>query len=306
MRGLVPEDVVRWAAVDGDGDAVPRIVLADLDTQIERCNDDAFGEMFHGKIERGEPGDYLQRVMRVGDASVLCGIRFYGGDPGRPFVDLLAWDDAGLNLLKAGRAAAAAYAVFAPERARVLLPGRGLPPALDGVPATCDQMLHAALPASMVEAPAPAGTDRVLLEPASADDAEAFAQVAYEAFRARSPELADRVPIAERSDFELCERGGLLAFWTIDGERAGVIAAERTQWQGLDGYLIDEEVVGERFAGLGSATCAQRRAAEWLVDRGEGNRPLFGVIDGLNAASLRTAAKAGRPAISGRWFIELG
>jgi len=103
----------------------------------------------------------------------------------------------------------------------------------------------------------------------------------------------------------LCERAGLLAFWTIDGERAGVFAAERNQWRGLDGYLIDEEVVSERFVGLGSAACAQRRAAEWFVERGEGGRPLHGVIDGLNAASRRTALNAGRRLIGAKWFIEL-
>lgn len=276
------------------------LLAQELDEQIQRITDRDFAAKFHGIIGLAAPDDYLARLIEVDGERLLCGIRFYGGDPSKPFVDVLGMTGDGIDLSRAWEAATGAFSVFSPPRVRVF--GASRPVAREELTPTEDQVLAVARCADMA---AHGGPERVQLVDADPDEAAEFVRAQYEALRARDPELGSRVFASERDELARCANDGRLAWWMIDGERAGVIAAVRTREFGIDGYLMIEEVVAPAYAGRGSAAVAQRAlAAEF--ERLEPGSVLMGTIDASNTASRRTAQRAGRREIASWWFIARG
>jgi hypothetical protein len=276
-----------------------------LDQQLAWCADDALAAMRASQIGVGVAADYLNRVLTVDDQRALVGIRHYGGNPRRPFVDLLAWTGGEPPALAAVRdAACATYAAFAPSEMRIARDGPPpfAPPA-DGLRVTGDIAAVAGTVKAMLSAPPPPGLERVAVAAADVDEAAVFMDRAYRDFRARTPELREQVPASTPEALAACAADGHLLWWTVDGERAGLLALERSVgWLALDGWLIEEEIVAAAWAGRGTAACAQRRAAERLAAEGR-DRTVFGTINLANPASRRTAARAGRREIATWWFL---
>lgn len=294
----VPASVAAWR----DAGSLRGDLERALDEELAACEDRRRATELHARLGVGTPADYLQRVIEAGGARVLCGVWFLGGDAARPFVDLLAWTAAGLDPGDAAARAMEAFGVFDPRAARVFAWGDAAPAVPGAWRAGLDQVVCAAPVSRLLEGPEPASLGRVRLEDASVDDALAFMDGAYAAFRERDPALGARVPAADRDQLAACVETGRLAWWTIDGERGGLIGVARERAFGLDGFLMMEEIVAPEYAGRGSAAAAQRRVAEFLADAHPG-AVLFGTIDGANAPSRRAAARAGRPEVGAWWFL---
>ena len=289
-----------------DAEPVRRDHATFLDEQLAWCDDVAVAARRAGTIGVGTPADYPNRVLDLGDQRVLVGIRHYGGDPARPFVDVLAWTGRRLDVARTADAAAGAYHAFSPPEVRIAGPADDAPRPADGRAVRRDIVAVAGSLGEMLAAPAPPGLDRVRVADATVDEADAFVQTAYAAFNRRCPELIDRVPPTDRDRLEACLAAGTLAWWTVDGERAGLLAVERQiGWLALDGWLIEEEVAAPAWSGRGTAAAAQRRLAEDLAraDPTAHPRTLFGTIDDANLASHRTAARAGRRPVTAWWFV---
>lgn len=269
-----------------------------LDQQIAHCSDPAFAALFsdHLDLPGIHPTDYLHRIVATRTGHLLGGIRFYGHDITKPFVDLLAWT--GPIDLPAWRTAIAnVWAAFDPPQFRILSAGE---PAFAAFP--IDQTIHAGRAGIMAEQPL---RPTVTLQPCHAPEAAA-AQAArwHQDFAATNPTLAAELHIADAAELTECHTNGSLDYIMIDGTQAGLLATAPGTIDWLHGHIVIEEILASSHHGHGHAAYAQRRLAVSLAAT-DPQTLLLGTIHHTNIASYRTATTAGRPAIMDYRFIPL-
>ncbi|MEU0494674.1 hypothetical protein [Mycobacterium sp. NPDC006124] len=73
-----------------------------LDGELAKVDDPAYARLFtdHVDLPGVAPGDYAHRVVETSHGALLGGIRFYGRDVGRPFVEVVAPDFEDLDALR--------------------------------------------------------------------------------------------------------------------------------------------------------------------------------------------------------------
>lgn len=311
---MLPEAIRRWRPMD----EVRARRAAWIDQQLAWCEDRKVAVSRASSLMVGAPRDFLNVVVDVAGATTLCGIRHYGGDGNRPFVDLVATTDAaawtGDRLAGTASAAMAAYPAFGPPMVRVPVAGTDAPPLPADWTAGVDQFLVAATLDEMVEREPEVALPAVTLRPASVDEALLFEADCYDAFADRAPSLQGGVRPSDRDELATCVKNGRVLSWFLEDEPrwpAGLLCVERLDfqdgsWAGIDGWLVVEECVAGWAAGRRSATAAQRELARTLVAEDAANAALhmYGTILGENAPSLATARRAGRETIGTAWFVR--
>lgn len=304
------QDRLRAAALDAaDRAAVgwtTEAIVADrmeawLQEQLSRCSDRAWGERFahHCPVPGATPDDYLQRIVSVGEGLALIGIRMCGGDTAHPFVDVVL-TAGGIALRAAVDAALDELSIFSPRRARVRS-GGAEPPGEGGLSWALDQWVLAA-PLSQIGSPG-AG---VRLEPIR-DAAEGirFVRGGYEAWAQRRGWLRSRVVPIGLASMQACQAAGAALWIVSEGERVGVICADRCVDREWAGWCMIEELVLPQHAGRRLASSAQGALAAHLLRLpADGPAPpcLFGTIDEANRPSLATAQRAGRSRVGALWW----
>lgn len=290
------EPLTRALAPLVGAETAARWIDAWLAAETARIADPVYANAFAAHFDRFDaaPLDYARRMIDCGGRRVLAGVRFYGGDPNRAFVDLVAYDGpADPTPLVASLAEA--FAPFGPQALRALSAPEARPPQ-----ARLDQALHGARLSSMPP-PDPA---TLLRAPRDLDEAEALVAVGYDAFWAAEPALAEEVRPATRADLAAAAAEDGLFVIVDDGAPAGVISVLRGAVAMVEGYVIDEEIVLPDARGRGVAARAQRALAARLSTRAP-EALLLGEIQRDNAASRKTALKAGRPPLIERVFLDL-
>lgn len=285
-----------WATVDpaavalfGEAECRGRVERW-LAAELSRCTDEAWAGRFAEAcpVEGAEPRDYLQRIVQTSRGAALTGIRMRGGDVGRPFVDILAADGA---LDEIVGAALEDLAVFRPTVARVRAPGMAPPRGLGPYDVTVDQWVCAG---RVARGSGPVG----LLPVDDPEEALRFARSAYEAWWAARPELRDEIHPLDRGQLDACAAAGG-AFWiTVGAARVGLLCAVPATDREWAGWLVVEEVIAPSHAGRGLAAAAQRALSGRLDEP-----VVWGTISGINEASLRTAARVGRPRVGAWWWV---
>lgn len=271
-----------------------------LNQQLSRCTDPDFAALFADHIDLPGiyPADYLHKIIPTPSGALLGGIRFYGQDITKPFVELLAWT--GPIDLPAWRAAiTTAWAEFKPERFRVLATNQP-----DFAGAVLDQSIHVGRAGAMAQR----ATDNGLALQSCPHPAEAAAQVAawYQAFAIDHPTLAAELHPADTAELTACQATGTLDFITIDGAIAGLIATEPGPIDWLHGHVMIEEILAPAHRGRGIAAQTQRLLAARLATTHGSETLITGTIHRLNVASHRTATSAGRTALMDYRFLPLG
>lgn len=263
--------------------------------EFDRVDDVEFARTFSAHISL--PGiverDFGHRVIRSAAGDLLGGIRFYGRDITRPFVEIVCHSFTDLDAL--ADCVTVEWAQFRPRWARL----HDRPGILRHPGMLLDETVHAARCADM-RAP----DTRVTLTPFP-DPEEAVALVAqrYAALSADDPELARNLRAADPDDLRAWHAAGTLHAITVCGAVVGVLAIAPGQVQWIDGYEITEEVILTTHGGYGYAASAQSHWAHRLA--GDPHALLVGTIDRLNAASRATALHAGRGAVLEVMFLRL-
>jgi hypothetical protein len=284
-------------ALAGDmfGDRGHGLVDEWLAAQTARIDDPGFARSFadHIVIPGVVAGDFNHRHVRSSHGELLGGIRFYGRDVGRPFVEVCCHGFDDLDELRA--CVRAEWSAFAPRYLRLhALPGR-----IGGPGVVLDDTVHAARYRDMSE---PDG--RVTLE-AFDDAADAIAMVArrYEALAVDDPGLARNVSAADADDLRQWHTAGRLRAIRADGQTVGLLAVAPGAITWIPGDEINEEVIDVLHRGHGYAAAAQAAWAKFVAD--DPDCYLIGTIDRLNTVSRRTAERAGRPSILEAVFVAL-
>lgn len=282
------------------GSSAPVLLRAWFGEQIERITDPGFARRFsdHIVLPGVVPGDYNHRIVRSARGGLLGGIRFYGQDVTRPFVDIIAHDFEDWTALRA--CVASEWAAFAPLHLRLLLAvGTTYPPG-----AHVDLTIHAARYCDMAPP-----DDRVTLRTfADAEEAVTMVAARYEDLARTDPALARNVSPAAPDDLRRWHgEGRVRAIRAVTDDSAQIVglftaAPGSVEW--IEGDQVNEEVVMGPFAGRGFAASAQRA---WAARRDvDSYRFLVGTIDGLNVASRRSATRAGRGAVLDYVFLNFG
>jgi hypothetical protein len=275
------------------GESGPRRLQMWLDGETARTTDAEFARTFSDHVDL--PGvvgdDYLHRVIRTSHGNLLGGIRFYGRDIERPFVEVVAHSFEDLDRL--GDCVAHEWSMFGPLWLRL----RTRPGRLTGPHVLNDKTIHAARCRDMS---APSARVRLAR---FARVADALALVG-ERYRTLDPELGRNITAAGDADLLDLDAAGQLHAIHADEEVVGVLAVAPGLIGWIDGYEINEEVVAFQHRGHRYAAQAQAHwAAHLAPDR---QRLLIGTIDRLNEASRRTAEAAGRARVLDMVFVALG
>jgi hypothetical protein len=265
-----------------------------LADQLSRVDDADFARTFcdHVELPGIAPGDYAHRIVSCSAGTLLGGIRFYSRDTTRPFVEVIAHTFADLDALCGcvGRE----WAAFTPRYLRLCArPGR-----ITAAAAILDVSIHAARPVDMTAPDGRVGLHRF----AAADDAVTLITDRYRRLAIEDPALARNISAAQAADVRQWHANGRLHAIRAAGTTVGALAVVAAAEAWLTGEVVYEEVIAAGHGGHGYAASAQ---AAWAAQAEDPERLLIGTIDRHNAASRRTAERAGRPAVLERVFVAL-
>ena len=271
-----------------------RSVAAWLDGQLSFVGNDSFAAQFSDHIDLPgiNPADYAHRRIRTRTGELIGGIRFYGRDIGRPFVEVVAHSFDDLDSLT--DVVAREWSAFAPPLLRL----RTAPGRLRGPGVGLDVTIHAGRCREMADPDGRVELDRF-------DDVEEALELIdarYADLAAQQPELAANLSRPDRDDIRGWHAGGDL--WAIHaaGATVGLLAIARDAVDWLDGYEVQDEVTAKEYSGRGYATSAQalwgRRTSEHAPEG-----LVIGTIDRHNHASRATAVRAGRPRVLDDVFV---
>lgn len=302
LRAAGP-DPARWPSVAGQlelaaelfGDNGFQRIKRWLAVEFERVHDTEFARTFsaHIRLPGVSDPDFNHRMVRSRRGTLLGGIRFYGRDISRPFVEIICHGFTDRDAL--ADCVAAEWAQFRPHWARL----HDRPGMLSHRDMVLDQTMHAARCADM-RAP----DTRVSLTPFSdPEDAIELVCRRYEKLSVDHPELARHLYAADPADLRNWHAAGYLHAITVSGTSAGVLAVAPGQVRWIDGYEITEEVISTTRGGYGYAASAQAYWAHHVS--ADPQALLVGTIDRLNAASRATARRAGRDALLESVFLRL-
>ncbi len=279
----------------------PKRLQSWFDDQFARIDDPAFARLFSEHIAL--PGiaeqDFNHRHVRSRNGSLLGGIRFFGGDTARPFVEIIAHtfpeNVEGIEAL--ANLVASEWQAFKPQHFRLLLAPEQLN-SFDGTrPALIDMSIHAAQYKNIRR---PIG--RVVLAPfETANAAIELVEQRYLDVAEHDPELARNISAADPQDMRIWHDAGLVRAITACDRTVGLLAIAPSAVEWIDGDEVTEEVITTPHIGNGYAAEAQK---VWAANANDQNRLLVGTIDRLNPASRRTAEAVGRKAILNYTFIS--
>jgi hypothetical protein len=261
-----------------------------------RVNDTDFARSFSDNIDL--PGvvadDYLHRRIRTSSGALLGGIRFYGRDISRPFVEIIAHSFDDLDRLC--DCVDMEWSMFTPPALRL----RTQPGRLDGANVVIDDSIYVARYSDM-RPPAP----HVSLEPFDrVEDAETIVRTRYQRLAIDDPALACNVFPAASDELRMWHTSGQLRALRTHDAVVGLLAVAPGRIAWIDGDEINEEVITVEHCGHEYAALPQAAGAVHIArDR---SQLLIGTIDRLNTSSRKTAHAAGRRRAFDTALVSLG
>lgn len=293
-RDSLPESIKGWIPGARLRHALARSLADVLDGLTNR--ERATGFRAAVPVPDATPEDYLLKVIALDrDRTFVAGARFRR-NPAFFFVEVYACDfpiDGAQTLGEIVDAARLTFAVFSPPSLLVHVATGGVEERVVAESGARTDFVTLAGPiAALQRRDPPPHMERVTLAPARSAAFYPRYVAAYEDFHATFPHLGNLVHRDSREEIERhISRGPFFEVY-VDGEWAGVIAAESATAHGMSGYSIVEEVLAPAHRGRGLAPAMQRRLIDTLPSADD--EVLHGTISPENAPSLATARRVGR------------
>lgn len=266
-----------------------------LAEQTTRIDDVTFARTFsdHISLPGIRPADYAHRHVHTARGDLVGGIRFYGRDITRPFIEVVAhsFDDlAGL-----ADCVGSVWSEFAPRYLRL----RSRPGRITGPDVALDVTIHAARYRDMKSC-----DGRVRLRHfTDARQAVDLVGRRYEHLTKAQPALARNISRADPADIQRWHDDGRLRAIAVGDEIVGAIAIVPGRIGWLGGDEINEEVITVDHNGHDYAASAQTAWAATIAS--DTTRMLVGTIDRHNPSSRKTAERAGRRRVLDDVFVAL-
>lgn len=268
--------------------------FADLDDDVVKE-----GRWKHCGISGTQPEDFAEQIVEVGDGrKVICGIRHLSMNLEKPFVQVcpnFVWRDTAEAREVYDAYLRERFSMFGPRWVQIF--------SKTGVESEAGgSLVVAARSGDMMQVERREEAPSVQLVSSETDDYFDWYSNSYDEFYESFPEKRDWI---QKNDIELmraCREDGLLKIAKVDGERVGIIAAERSPFLGYDGVYFVEILVVPEWRRKGVAREMQRTfVAECCRDAAF----VWGLIDRGNESSLRTAKANGRKVVRGECFLEV-
>ena len=247
---------------------------------------------------------FKSRLFDIGGKRLIAGINFKDASGAFPFIAILGATTAPGTLSDWSVLKPALAQAFADFRPRAILFFHPTHLALDAPTTGIDVHLLVAPARTMAELPPAVGLARVEVRRTMNVDFYPRYDALYQATYGERPQLRGEVHTETRESLVECLAEGLLFEIFVDGQWAGVVAADRRTVAGVPGIYMVEIVLAKETRGqrLGAAV-HQRFAA--LVAEAEPAALILGTISAHNPWSQCTALRAGRLAIGAWHWIDL-
>jgi GNAT superfamily N-acetyltransferase len=242
---------------------------------------------------------YLDRWLSIGrDGHVLAGPRYLGRDPNLPFVGISGSDR---PIVAADRDALVdlAHTHFAPFAPKFVLL-QSADPVQDWPGCTTERRT---VVGALGELRSVATDRRVTAVPRRDVEMYDAYKAVYDRDLAADPGRARMATPEDRDDLAEIAGNGLLFDIRVEGEWAGVIAAELDARRGIPGAIVKELVLEQRFrrSGIGHQLSILLARVVPLDDR----ELLVGTIHAGNVGAYRAALRAGRVDVGGEIVIPI-
>ncbi len=266
---------------------------------------DDFAAKFGGRtLELGIASEFFKhRLLEVAGRRLIAGIRFFGMDIERPFIEVARISQPLENQsqqLELSQLLKKEFAIFKPTRWRIFQASH-----LEYQFAGCDTDLRvvAGLLSSIKAQPKPENDNRVKLKPAINLGFYPRYQKLYQDLYAKHPWLSDVARTETLEDVTHYFEHDKVFEIFVDGTWAGITIAARDQEWGLKGWLMVEIALESNWQGQGLGVAVQRQLVARLEDAG--NDTLFGTVGAVNIPMQKTAAKVGRVDLGGQYWTGL-
>jgi len=267
-----------------------------------------FGQQFYKgcQVAGTQATDYDYQCWELSDGGkIITSIRFLGGDLSKPFVELVCRNFHVQSLKYLQSLANEVYEhhkIFKPKHLR-LFDGKGIfPDTKEGI----EYDLHyVAAPIEAIrQLPVPERYEEVQLTSPDSMDVlyERYTKI-FNQLLAEKPEYEQMIGLESKEDLAKLLAEKTLFSIEIDGQWAGLIAAERRQEQYLRGFCVIEELLEQSWRGQGFGAALQRHMIERLPV--QANDLIYGTIDDKNVPSLKTAFRVGRKSIGKYVFCKM-
>ncbi|MGE3609323.1 MAG: hypothetical protein AB7I27_07035 [Bacteriovoracaceae bacterium] len=251
------------------------------------------------KLSGTRPEDYRERIIEVpGKGFLLAGIRFRGLDVTKPFVSVIPsfiTTENDLTLIK--ELIKEEFRVFRPQAFQLTLSPKYLRERVDILE---DRFTVAGKIDSILREKLCTEVKIELVATSEIDFYERYVQE-YLVFHEQRPELKLEVRSESLDDLNESLKSNLLYKIMINDEFAGVIAGAISNYHGISGASVLEELLFSTFRGKKLGVHVQYEFAKKLKGRFE---VLWGTISPKNQSSLKTALKNQRKITETDYFIS--
>jgi hypothetical protein len=279
--------------------------LGDIKRDAEEFFSDRFAASFAKNCETLElpSEDFKHRLLETSTHRFIAGIRFFGMDLNRPFVEVAQINrplesDAQKNdittLLRNE------FAPFKPSRWRNYQASH-----LNYQFAGCDGDKRYLIGLLKDINAQPETQFLCELRPAqNLDFYPRYAQM-YKTLFAERPWMPDVSRQESLEDMQDYLANGWLYEVFVDGVWAGVTAASEGCEAGAKGYYMIEIVLDTKFRGRGLGVVVQRKLAKLLAEKSPNPfAALFGTIGAVNIPMQKTAVRVGRVDVGGHYWVK--
>lgn len=248
----------------------------------------------------GQPASaYLDRWLQLSPGtSVLAGPRYLGRDPELPFVGITAANRV-LGPADKESLIALAGAEFAPFRPKFMLLSAA-DPVQSWPGCSSEKRLVVGEIGELRSRPVTLGLST---RPHDVDRTYEDYQAIYERDRAADPVRRRWAQAEDREDFVRLAESGMIFDVLVDGQWAGVVAAEIESTGGIRGAVVQELTLDQQFRGHGDGHQLSLLLARALPL--DDDQLLVGTIHVDNVSAYRAALQAGRVDVGGEILIPL-
>lgn len=295
--------------IDGIGkDTVIANITKEVELNVSHCFESELAQKIidYCQVKGATVEDCKSRQLKTPLGEIITGIRFVGGDLNKPAVFIIHKDFElkNLNNIKLiGEFLAKEYAIFKPKRIRWYSSTIEKELIANNNFIAGDLIYVAEFIEKLKQQPLPKNFDKVKLVEATTINWHKEYTAAFEKICQQWPGFAEMAQAEDVETLQDLMKKHLLFEIIVDGQFAGIIAADNGTNSFLSGYYIVEELLLEKYRGKHLASAVQRHLIEKLASNN--NEMLFGTIHYNNQPSLRTATKLSRKAIGMYVFADI-
>lgn len=275
-------------------------LMTDIKEEFEELNtvETKKSRLNYLKIPDTTADDFTEKLVEVGDnKKVICGIRHKAGNREHPFVQMTPnFEATAQELLEIYQKYLQNYfSIFEPKQL-CFWSRENFDPSLISLSylVTTHQ--------KMMMVPEWPFESELTFENILDDSYYDWYQAGYQSFHEDHKNLIERVPLNSKELMRQSIKDGLLkgVFW--NGQRIGLIAAEKIKLLGHPGIYFNEIFLNKDYKGKGMAKAIQRKFVKEFT---EPNDFIWGTIDYQNIPSFKTALANNREAIRFEYFVKL-